>query len=262
VLTATGPHRDHRDDNHPGATCECPRKHSADGHNVAVTRSAPAQRARSAFVALLVAPALVLSACGADSNQKPAAKPSAAVPSANVDVPEGTTLTKAGTELAFGETATVAYAPNSKRGTVLQLTVASVRTGKISDLAAYQLDSNSKKSTPYYASVRVKNVGPGDLSRIVVPVYAVDSTNALVQPVSFNNTFKTCPSTSLPAGFTPGKTVNLCLAYLVLPGRKLVNMSYRPLQQYEPITWKGTITPAPTPKLKKPDKKKTKKDQP
>ena len=127
----------------------------------------------------------------------------------------------------------MAYAPNSKRGTVLQLTVASVRTGRITDLAAYQLDPVSKKSTPYYAQVQVKNVGPGDLSRIVVPIYAVDSTNALVQPVSFNNTFKTCPSTSLPAGFTPGKAVSMCLAYLLPPGRTLVNMSYRPLQQYE-----------------------------
>jgi len=234
-----------------------PTKHSADGHNVPVTRSGLPQRARAAFIAVLVAPALVLSACGSDSDKKPEAKPSVDLPTGSVDVPDGVTLTDPGTALKFGEPATVAYEQNSKRGSVLELTVVSVKTGRISDFAAYQLDADSKKSKPYYAQVRVKNVGDGDMSRAVVPVYAVDSTNALVQAVSFNNTFKPCPSTSLPAGFTSGKTANVCLAYLVSAGRTLVEMSYRPLQQYEPITWKGTITPVVTKKpAKKPDKKK------
>jgi hypothetical protein len=232
-----------------------PTKPSADGHNVPVTRSALPQRARTAFVAVLVVSALVVSACGADSDKKPSAKPTAALPSANVDVPEGVTLTKAGTALTFGQTATVAYEQNAKRSSVLELTVDSVQKGRISDLATYQLDATSKKSTPYYAHVRAKNVGTGDLSHAIAPVYAVDSTNALVQAVTFNNSFAKCPSTSLPAGFTAGKSANLCLAYLIPAGRTLVQMSYRPLQQYEPITWKGTITPPPALKQKKPKKK-------
>ncbi len=236
-----------------------PTKRAGDGHNVAVTRSGPPQRARATLVAVLVASALVLTACGADNAKKPAAaKPSAPVPSADVDVPSGVTLTKAGTALKFGETATVAYEQNSQRSSVLGLTVNSVAKGRIGDLAAYQLDPASKKSTPYYARVQVKNLGTGDLSHAIAPIYAVDSTNALVQAVSFNNTFTQCPSTTLPAGFTAGKTANLCLAYLLPPGRTLVEMSYRPLQQYEPITWKGTIT---QPEVKKPAKKK-KKSQP
>lgn len=240
-----------------GSRPRIPTKHSPDGHNVPVTRSGLPQRARTAFVAVLVASALVLTACGSDSDKKPAAKPSVDLPTGSVDVPEGVTLTEPGTALTFGKPATVAYEQNSKRGSVLELTVASVKTGRIQDFAAYQLDPAAKKSTPYYAQVRVKNVGPGDMSRAVVPVYAVDSTNALVQAVSFNNTFKPCPSTSLPAGFTTGKTANVCLAYLVSAGRTLVEMSYRPLQQYEPITWKGTIVPAPATKpAKKPNKKK------
>ena len=245
-----------------------PTKRAADGHNVPVTRSGLPQpcveqralasgqsrRARTTFVAVLVASALVLTACGADNDKKPAAaKPSAPIPSGNVDVPSGVTLTKAGTALKFGETATVAYEQNPQRSSVLALTVNSVAKGRIGDLAAYQLDPASKKSTPYYARVQVKNLGTGDLSHAITPIYAVDSTNALVQAVSFNNTFAKCPSTTLPAGFTAGKTANMCLAYLLPPGRTLVEMSYRPLQQYEPITWKGTIT---QPVVKKPAKKK------
>jgi hypothetical protein len=206
-------------------------------------------------VAGLLAPALVLSACGAESDKKPTAKPSVDLPTGNVDVPSGVTLTKAGTELQFGQTATVAYQQNSQRSSVLELTVTAVQKGRISDLAAYQLDPASKKSTPYYAHVTAKNVGTGDLSHATAPIYAVDSTNALVQAVSFNNTFAKCPSTTLPTGFTGGKSANLCLTYLVSSGRTLVEMSYRPLQQYEPITWKGTITPA----ILKASPKKTKK---
>jgi hypothetical protein len=226
-----------------------------------VTRLALPPRARTAFVAVLLAPALALSACGTDSEKKPSAKPSVDLPTGNVDIPEGVTLTKAGTELAFGETATVAYQPNTQKSSVLELTVDSVQTGRIPDLAAYQLDAESKKSTPYYARVRVKNVGSGDLSGAAVLVYAVDTSNALVQPVSFNNTFAKCPSTRLPAGFTEGKSAAVCLTYLLRPGQRLVEMSYRPLQEFAPIVWKGTIKPAPPVKNKLPAKKNKQKKQ-
>jgi hypothetical protein len=224
-------------------------------------RLALPQRARTAFVAALLAPALVLTACGADTEKKPSAKPSVDLPTGNVDIPEGVTLTKAGTELKFGETATVAYQQNSQRSSVLQLTVTAVQKGRIGDLTAYQLDAASKRSTPYYAHVTVKNAGTGDLSHAIAPIYAVDSTNALVQAVSFNNTFQKCPSTTLPTGFTGGKSAKLCLTYLVSAGRTLVEMSYRPLQQYEPITWKGTITPTIIKASPKKTNKKKKKAQ-
>ena len=70
----------------------------------------------------------------------------------------------------------MAYEPNAKRGSVLELTVVSVKTGRIADFAAYQLDADSKKSRPYYAQVagqerrhRRPRAAP------VVPLYAVDT---------------------------------------------------------------------------------------
>ncbi len=235
-------------------------KRTAGGHNDGVTRRAtPTARARRTLTALLV-PALVLSGalagCGADSEKKPAAEPSVDLPTGNVDVPEDITLTKAGTALQFGEAATVAYEPNTRRSSVLSIVVDSVRTGRIADFSAYQLDERTKKSVPYYVHVRVKNVGAGDLSRSPIPLYAVDTRNTLIQPSSFNNTFKRCPSTPLPADFSPGMATSACLVYLVPPGGTLVQMSFRPLQNFEPITWKGTIEPAPKAKSKKSKKKK------
>ena len=224
-----------------------------EGHNVCVH---PPRRAHRGLLAALIVPALLLSGCGDSSKPEPKAKPSVSLPTGNVEVPEGVTLTPAGTELDFGEPATVAYEPNTKRSTVLSLSVASVQAGRISDFAAYQLDAATKKSRPYYVRFSVKNVGTGDVSSTAVPLLAVDERNTLIQPSSFNNTFTKCPSKPLPAGFTEGKTFSGCLAYLVPDRGELVEMSFRPLQAFEPITWKGTIKPPALTDKQKAAKKK------
>ncbi len=219
------------------------------------------RRARTALIAALLLPALMLSGCGGDdSKEKPSAKPTVDLPTGNVKVPDGVTLTKAGTQLKFGEPAMVAYQPNPQRSSVLSLTVLSAQMGRISDFAAFQLDDVTKTSQPYYVKVSVKNVGTGDLSRMGIPLYAVDATNALVRSSSFNNGFAQCPSTPLPAEFGAGKTYSGCLVYFVPNKGTLVEMSYRPLQAFEPITWRGTVQPAAKPS-KKPGKKAKKKQK-
>jgi hypothetical protein len=222
---------------------------STDGQNVFVTTLRRAPR----LLAALLAPALLLSGCGGDGgSDKPKAEPTADLPQGNVEVPEGITLTKAGTQLKFGEPAYVAYEPNTQRSSVLSMTVDSVQLGAMRDFAAYQLDDRTKKSRPYYVRVVVKNEGVGDLSRAPVPLLAVNDSNALVQPSSFTtNTFAKCPSAPLPAGFVGGKAYTGCLVYLVPDGGTLVEMSYRPLQAFEPITWKGAVLPATPVKDKK-----------
>lgn len=217
-------------------------------------------RARAAVVAALVVPGLALTACGAEeSDQKAAATPSVDLPTGNVEVPDGVTLTEPGASLDFGETATVAYEPNTQRSSVIELAVTSVRAGRIADFGAYQLDARTKKSRPYYVRARVRNVGEGDLSRMAIPLLAQTSRNTLIQSSSFNNTFERCPSTPMPAGFTSGETATACLVYLVPEGGSLEAMSYRPLQAFEPITWSGTIAPVEQPEKKKQSKKQDKK---
>ena len=221
-------------------------------------RVTPPRRARRALLAVLLVPVLALTGCGAEKpKSQPTASPSVDLPTGNVQVPEGVTLTKAGTTLALRQPAVVAYEPNSQRSSVLSLSVDAILTGRISDFAAYQLDARTRASRPYYVRVTVKNVGAGDLSRSPVPLLAVDTRNTLIQPSSFNNSFGRCPSQPLPAGFAPTHTVRMCLVYLVPAGGTLTAMSFRPLQAFEPIIWKGTIQPAPVPK-KPATKKKAK----
>lgn len=230
-----------------------------EGQNVRVT---PPTRARSALIAFLLTPALLLSGCGADDNAKPKAEPSTSQPKVTVDVPDGVTLTDAGTKLAFREQATVAYEPNPERGSVLVLAVDSVQAARIKDFAAYDLKDDTKKARPYYVRFRVKNLGPGDLSRIAVPLYAVEQTNTLIQQSTFSSSgFTKCPSLPMPEGFGAGKSLTGCLVYFVPNGGTLTKMSYRPIQAFEPITWEGAILPTVTQKKdqKKKDQKKDKK---
>lgn len=223
-----------------------------DVHNVRVRNlGRPALRRTSRPVlrtaALLLAGAAVLTGCGGTDKKAPQAEPTAPVPTSSVSVPAGVTLTKAGTQLKFGQTATVAYEPNAQRNTVLELTVKSAQQGNIADLGSYVLDDRTKASTPYYVQVGVKNVGDGDVGQTPIPLWAVDSSNTLIQASSFTNAFPKCPSTPLPTTFAPNAVANTCLVYLVPDHGKLAAVSFRPLQAVAPIVWTGPIAPPAAP---------------
>ncbi|MCW2779813.1 MAG: hypothetical protein JWR35_262 [Marmoricola sp.] len=207
------------------------------------------------LLAVLLVPALILTGCGAAKKPTPpTAQPTTSLPTNDVTVPSGVTLTKPGTTLPFGQPATVTYVPNPKRSTVLEITVTRVDKGAIRDFASYQLTPQVQASTPYYVQVKLKNVGEGDVGQTAVPLWAVDQTNTLIQASTFSNDFTKCPSKALPTVFAPNATATACLVYLVPNHGTLTGMSFRPLQEYAPITWTGKIG---GPKVVKHDPKKT-----
>ena len=225
-------------------------------HNVPVTHHAPraVRRPGGPLAVVLVALSLAVSACGGD--EKPTTEPTVSLPTSDVNVPAGVTLTKAGAELKFGEAATVAYEPNAERNTVLEMTVTAAAQGSIDDLSSYVLDDRTKASTPYYVNVSVKNVGDGDVGQTPIPLWAVDSSNTLIQASSFTNSFTRCPSTPLPTTFAPNATIDACLVYLVPDHGTLTGLSFRPLQAVAPIVWKGDVTPPAAPPTPQKTKKK------
>ncbi len=180
--------------------------------------------------------------------------------SSTVKVPDGTELTDQGTELSFGETGTVIFESAPGRGTVLQLTVKGVKQGSIADFKGFILDDAYKqKAAYYYATVQVKNVGEGDVGGVGVPLWGVNEANTLLPAVNFTTSFAPCPSKPLPAKFGPGATLDTCLVYLSPDKGALKAVSYRPTQEFDPITWTGEITkPTPTPTKKATPKKKKK----
>ena len=221
-------------------------------HNVRVIPNV--RRPVLALTALAVAAGLVLSGCGGSATPQAKATKVPVNTQTDVPVPDGVTLTTYGTELEFGEAATVAYAPNDQRKTVLQLTVLSAAKGTIADLSSYALEDRTKASTPYYVKVSVKNVGTGDVGRTPIPLFLVDQRNTLISASRFNSApFKKCPSVPLPATFGPNAMMSTCLVFLAPEHGTMTAVSFRAVQANAPILWKGVVTVPATPK---PTKKK------
>lgn len=205
------------------------------------------------LVSLILGAALVLGACGSadqDGADKTddATAASTTLPVGDVEVPEGLTLTPAGEKLALGEPALIAYQANENRHSVLEVKVNKIKKGKIRDFSSFELDDNTRNSTPYYVNVKVKNVGVGNLGKAPIPLWAVDGNNMLIQASSFTVDFPTCASRPLPKNFPPEKTFSTCLAYLVPDKGSVTAVAYRPTQEYASITWE-----APTKGAEKPD---------
>jgi hypothetical protein len=211
------------------------------------------------IAAVTTAAALALGGCTSEGAAKDAGGSSGAAsssaspsPSSTVPVPEGTDLTEQGSKLSFGDPATVIFEPAEGRGTVLQLTVTSVEQGSLDDFKGFILDDSYKqKASYYYATVTVKNVGEGDVGGVGVPLWGVNSANTLLPAVNFTTGFKPCSSKPLPRSFPKDATLSTCLVYLSPDKGTLEAVSYRPSQEFDPVTWTGDITaPSPTPKKK------------
>ena len=221
------------------------------------------------LLALTTATALALGGCssgGDDSGQQAGSSPStsaSATPSSTIKVPQGVSMTDQGSKLSFGHSARVLFETTHGRGTVLGLTVKSVRRGTLKDFRGFILDDSYKrKASYYYAQVVVRNVGESDVGGVPVPLWGVNGANTLLPAVNFTTRFPRCPSRPLPKKFGPGDTLRTCLVYLSPNKGALVAVSYRPSQAYNPITWTGTIAKPATPKpkpSKKPGKKPGKK---
>ena len=186
---------------------------------------------------------VLLAGCGVAgaSSSDPTSSAAAPVPTEAITPPAGVTLTVAGSRLAFGQPATVSFAQNAQRRTTLRLTVGAVKQGRAADLAAYSLDEQARLSTPYYASVTVANLGPGDVARASVPLWGVASDGTLVAASVFSTPLRQCASSSLPSPFATGASAATCQVYLVPQGTTLTALSSQPTGSEKPVTWRGKL---------------------
>jgi hypothetical protein len=226
---------------------------------VLLTRTRPLTRLT---VVALVA-ALTATGCSAGSDDKakapaaesPSGSPSVS-PTAEVSVPPGVELTAQGSDLSFGETASVVFEPDeSTAATVLKMTVEQARQGRLEDFKGFILDNEYEKNANYYyVDVSVENVGTEDVGGQPIPLWGVNGENTLLPAVNFTTRFKPCASTPLPDEFAPGNQVDTCLVYLSPDKGELEALSFRPNQAFDPIEWTGEVQPPEKPE-KKGDKK-------
>jgi hypothetical protein len=174
----------------------------------------------------------------------PGSKPSPYLP-----VPTGVELTDPGSELGFGEQATVAWRPGKGEEVgVLNVKVRRVVHADIEALQDWQLDAAGRGSSLYYVTMTVANVGDRDLGGQRIPLYVLDGADALVESSAFEKEFKPCPSPALPDGFVTGEKVTVCQAYLVPKRGEVDAVSFRPTEKFNPITWVGEVTAPKEPK--------------
>jgi hypothetical protein len=173
----------------------------------------------------------------------PGSKPSPYLP-----VPSGVELTDPGSELGFGEQATVAWRPEKGQVGVLNVRVRRLVAADIQALQNWQLDAAGRTSSLYYVTMTVANVGDQDLSGQRIPLYVLSGANALVESSAFEKDFKPCPSNALPDGFVTGEKVTLCQAYLVPKRGQVDAVAFRPTEKFNPITWVGKVSEPAEPK--------------
>ena len=199
------------------------------------------------LVGLGLAATLSLTACSGDSEgQEPGAgDTSGSSPTASetpyLAVPEGVELTAQGSELEVGDTATVAYQP--RQGTVgaLDITVTSLEAATFELFEGWELSRETRQTAPYFVRAKVTNVGDTDLGERPVPLYIVDGENRLVEASVFTGTFKPCDGATFPRRFRNGDSVKACLVYLAPDKGRLTAVSFRPTQEFDPITWTGEL---------------------
>jgi hypothetical protein len=183
------------------------------------------------------------SATSASSSPEPSTPSPSAEETAYLPVPEGVQLTEQGTELAVGDSAVVAWEPRQDLVGVLDVTVTRLeRTWFDDSFQGWQLDAETREATPYFVRVSIENVGVSDVGGRDVPLYAVDQADTLIEGTTFKATFEPCPGNwEFPKKFGPGDAKDLCLVYLIPDRGELTAISFRPSQDFDPITWTGPI---------------------
>lgn len=188
-----------------------------------------------------------------DNSAAPSTSSSAAAPTeTSLPVPDGVELTAEGSQLSVGDTATIAY--EVRQGVVGVLDIRVTRTEKTSfkkSFVGWDLDQGQKKSNPYFVRAMITNRGEVDLGGRRAPLYIVDGTNTLVESTTFASAFKPCEPGPFPKKFPNGKSVKVCLVFLSPNKGGLTAVSFRPTQDFDPITWTGELK---KPKPTKPDK--------
>jgi hypothetical protein len=207
-----------------------------------------------AAAALLLSAALVLAGCSGSGSSSPQSGSSGTTSSgqshgtgpattagSSVPVPKGITVTAQGTSLKLGQAATVAWQPDQKTVGVIKMAVTRQQQVPIRTFRDFRLDRATRRSTPYFVHVTVKNLGKSNLSHVPVPLYLLDQQHTLLQASTFQARFPACPSRPLPAKFKRGSHTTVCLVYFVPKHGKLVAMSFRPSEDYDAITWHGAV---------------------
>jgi hypothetical protein len=205
---------------------------------------------------LAVFTTLLLAACGSSggssagsstaSSASGGATPVAASSTASTSGGAAAGVTKPGTGLSVGQTATVTYTPLTSSGTgkprTLKVTIASLRMGSAADLKALDVSGAPNGALPQYATVTVTNLGPLsiDVDGTSDALQGIDHSGNQQDPVSIIGDFPPCNQNSSTMPVADGASFHTCLTYLVSGGITKVGWTGTDDYTSSPVTWSGS----------------------
>ena len=137
-------------------------------------------------------------------------------------------VTPLGTTLEVGEPAIIDYKDASTNDkSIIELTPEKIEKGTLDDFKNIKLEDDQKTATPYYATIKVKNVGEGNLDEASPATYinGVDDRGQDQNEVIFFGDFERCDQEA-PKKFGPGDEYTACLVYLIPKGGSLVGFHW------------------------------------
>ena len=211
------------------------------------------QRAGSVLAASVMGAVMAMSVMGCSgtaprTNAPKASESASASPSASADPSPGA-LTEPGADRRLGESATVEWTPKEGVDGKLSITIVKLEsTSYKQTFSGWKLDEATLARAPYFVRATIKNDGETDLGGYDAPLWGLDEDGNLVEAAAFKEPFKPCDVKTFPKPFAPGASVNVCLVMLVPNQGKLVGVSFRPYEEFDPITWESDPTPYVAPK--------------
>src|SRR5699024_2786469 len=136
-------------------------------------------------------------------------------------------LTKPGTEIGLGDTATV---PQGDDGAALTVTVTKIEKGKFKDLSMLETSEKYQADTPgcLHDEVTATNSSKDLANDILEDVDPVLTTGQKAPTLSIVSTspFKKCELNSVPEDFGPGDTEQTCDVAMIKDGMKVGGAQY------------------------------------
>lgn len=160
-----------------------------------------------------------------------------------IEVPQGAELAAPGTELALKKTAQVIWQPRQAEVAVAEIRINRIQRTTFKDaFAGYQITDDMAAMTPYFVRGRVTNPLKANLSKMPVPLGAIDDNGTFVEKTVMLGNFSACPGNGvLPKNFKKGKKATLCWVFFLAQGRTLESVGLQMPGGLASVTWTGDV---------------------
>ena len=174
---------------------------------------------------------LVAASCGGGGGDPSAASPSTTAPTS--PTPTATVPVAApGTELAFGQPASILLEEGDRRG-VVAVSIVSITPGSEDDAVDLQFATGE----PYYVTMLIQNTAaPPDLGHYVPELIALQDDGNLSSTVNEPPGFEPCRDNG-PPSLAVGASFLTCEAFVADAGTRVTAVGFVSVPDEDPIVW-------------------------